>query len=80
LQLISPTSPLADATRLTCLAASKDPERFDALAVRVIARLIEERRLELNDVLWACRRLQDCREGVDGETGLLSLLRQPPLS
>jgi hypothetical protein len=67
---------LADAIRLTCLAASKDSKRFDALAVRVVARLIEERRLSLNDVIWACRRLQDCREGVDGETGLLNLVRQ----
>jgi hypothetical protein len=67
---------LADAIRLTALAAEKDPERFDALAVRCIARLIEERHLKLNDVLWACQQLQDCREGRDGETGLINLAKQ----
>jgi hypothetical protein len=75
-----PQVDLADAIRLTCLAAEKDtPDRFDAMAVRVIARLIEERRLSLNDVIWAAQRLQDAGEGVDGETALLNLVRQKPL-
>jgi hypothetical protein len=45
-----------DAIRLTCLAASKDPDRFDGLAVRAITRQIEGRRLSLNDVIWAAQR------------------------
>ena len=73
-----PRVELSDAIRLTALAAAKDPERFDALAVRVLSRLLEERRLSLDDALWACQRLRDCREGVDGATGLLQLAKQRP--
>jgi hypothetical protein len=68
---------LDDAIRLTVLAAERDPERFDTLAQRCIVRLIEERRLTLNDVLWVVQRLQDARQGFDdAETGLMNLLRQ----
>jgi hypothetical protein len=69
---------LAAAVALTALAAEKGDPRFEPMALRVIVRLIEERRLTLNDALWAAQRLQDCREGVDGETGLLNLERQRP--
>jgi len=58
---------LADAIRPTCLAARKDPARFEVLALRCLARLLEERRVE------------DAREGIDGETGLLNLLKQRPI-
>ena len=69
---------LADAIRLTVLAVEKDPDQFDALAQRCVVRLIEERRLNLNEVLWALQRFQDAREGRDGETGLIALLHQKP--
>lgn len=69
---------LADAIRLTCLAAEKDPARFEALTLRCLSRLLEERRISLNDLLFAGRRFQDAREGVDGETGLLNLVKQRP--
>jgi hypothetical protein len=75
-----PRVDLADAIRLTALTGEKDSDRFDALAVRVLARLLDERRLSLDDALWACQRLRDCREGVDGETGLLSLAKQRPIT
>jgi hypothetical protein len=75
-----PRVDLADAIRLTALTAEKDSDRFDALAVRALARLLDERRLSLDDALWACQRLRDCREGVDGGTGLLSLARQRPIT
>ena len=67
---------LADAIRLTCLAASKDPDRFGGMALRCLVRLIEERELTINRAIWALQRFQDCREGVDGETGLLKLLQE----
>jgi hypothetical protein len=71
-----PRVDLSDAVRLTILAAAKDPERFDALAQRCLVRLIEERQVTLNDVLWVAQRFQDLREGTGGETGLMNLLRQ----
>jgi hypothetical protein len=71
-----PRVDLRDAIRLTLLAADRDNDHFDALALRCLVRLIEERYLTLNDVLWAVQRFQDVREGLDGETGLLNLLQQ----
>ena len=71
-----PRVSLADALELTLLAAQKDPDRYDAMAVRWAARLIEERRVDLNDVLWTVQRFQDEREGHDGRTGLENLLQQ----
>lgn len=71
-----PRVDLSDAVRLTILAADKDSERFDALAQRCLVRLIEERQVTLNEVLWVAQRFQDVREGTDGETGLMNLLRQ----
>ena len=67
---------LRDAIRLTVLAVEKDPDAYDALALRCLVRLIEERELSINRAIWALQRFQDCREGVDGLTGLLNLARQ----
>ena len=67
-----PHATLADAIRLTCLAASKDPERFDALAIRCLVRLAEERGLTIDRAVW-CFSASDAREGVDGEAGHLKL-------
>jgi hypothetical protein len=64
---------IAGAIRLTVLAAKKDPENFDGLALRCIVRMVEERELSIDKAIWALQRFQDCREGVDGETGLLKL-------
>jgi hypothetical protein len=66
----------ADALELTLLAAKKDRERFDAMAVCWLVRLIEERAVTLNDVIWAGQRLRDERGGHDGRTGLENLLKQ----
>lgn len=68
---------LHDAIRLTLLAADRDPERFDAMAQRCVVRLIEERRLTLDDIAWIAQGFQDARQGFDdAETGLMLLLRQ----
>ncbi len=69
---------LADAIRLACLAATKDPDRFDAMALRCLVRLAEERGLLINEAIWALQRFQDAREGVDGETGLMKLAKSKP--
>ncbi len=73
-----PTVDLPDAARLTVLAAQKGDPRFEPMSVRLLARLLDERRLSLEDVLYAARRLQDAREGKPGETGLLNLIRHRP--
>ena len=55
--------PLEDALELTLLAAEKDPRRFEAMAVRWLQRLIEERSPSLNETVWAGTRLKDVKEG-----------------
>lgn len=55
--------PLDAALDLTLLAAEKDPDRYEAMAVRWVQRLIEERRPSLNETVWAGTRLKDVREG-----------------
>jgi hypothetical protein len=67
---------LADAIRLTILAVDKDPDHFDALALRCLVRFIEERGLTIDRAIWALQRFRDAREGIDGETGLQNLERQ----
>jgi hypothetical protein len=69
---------LSDAIRLTILAADKDPDRYDALALRCLVRLIEERGLSIDRAIWVLQRFREAREGFDGETGLLNLVRQAP--
>jgi hypothetical protein len=68
-----PHVPIADAIRLTVLAAQNDPKAFEPMARRCLARLIEERQLSVDQAIWAAQRFQDVREGTDGETGLLRL-------
>ncbi len=71
-----PRVDLADAIRLTVLAAAKDPDHFDALALRCLVRFIEERGLTIDRAVWVLQRFREAREGFDGETGLLNLVRQ----
>jgi hypothetical protein len=71
---------LSDAIRLTILAVDKDPERYDALALRCLVRLIEEGGLTIDRAAWVLQRFREAREGADGETGLLNLVRQAPKS
>jgi hypothetical protein len=72
-----PRVDLADAIRLTCLAAEKAPDDFDALALRCLVRLIEERGLTIDRAVWVLQRFREAREGFEGETGLLNLVRAP---
>jgi hypothetical protein len=61
--------PLDAALDLTLLAAEKHPERFEAMAVRWLTRLGEERRPSLRDYVWATQRMGDVREGRGFEAG-----------
>jgi hypothetical protein len=58
-----PVVPLDAALDLTLLAAEKDPKRFEAMAVRWLSRLGEERKPSLHEMVWATQRMQDVREG-----------------
>lgn len=75
-----PQVDLADAIRLTILAIDKDPDHYDALALRCLVRFIEERSLTIDRAVWVLQRFREAREGFDGETGLLKLARQGPNS
>jgi hypothetical protein len=66
---------LSDAIRLTILAIDNDPNRYDALALRCLVRLIDERGLTIDRAIWVLQRFREAREGFDGETGLLKLAR-----
>ena len=55
--------PLADAVALTALAAKKGDRRFEPMAMRLIVRFIEARKVTtVNRAIWTLQRLQDCRE------------------
>jgi hypothetical protein len=55
---------------LVLLGASQvDRERYERLAQRWLARLLQERRLSLREIAWAVERLADVREGISGEAG-----------
>lgn len=65
-----PRIDLRSALRLTVLAAKHESrERYDAMAVRWLTRLVQEKRVDLNDVHWASSRLKDAREGLNKEAG-----------
>jgi hypothetical protein len=64
-----PVVPLDAALELTLLAAEKDPGRFEAMAVRWLSRLAQEKRPSLHEFVWASQRLQDVKEGRMFEAG-----------
>jgi hypothetical protein len=64
-----PVVPLDAALELTLLAAEKAPGRYEAMAVRWMARLAAERKVPLAEYVWAATRLQDVREGRAHEAG-----------
>ena len=74
-----PSISLADALSLTLLAAKDDPDRFDAMALRWLCRLVEERSLTLAKFAGAAAELQGVPMGLGGGDGLRALLREKPL-
>jgi hypothetical protein len=54
---------LEQALALTLLAAEAAPERYEAMAARWIAKMVDERRPTLHEIRWAVERLQDAGEG-----------------
>jgi hypothetical protein len=68
-----PTVSLSDALDITLLAAEKDPERYDAMAGRWIARMLAERRATLREIKWTAERLQarveEARKALRGFVG-----------
>ena len=76
-----PNVPLDDALDLTILAATKEPAVYEALAVRWITRLLEEKSLTLDELRWTIERLTDAREGWHQEAGKALhdfLCKRPP--
>jgi hypothetical protein len=53
---------LEDALSLTLLAARKDPDHFEAMAQRWMAKLLEEKQLTPYEIRWVTERLQDVKE------------------
>ena len=65
-----PVVRLEDALELVLLGASRvGKDRYERLAQRWLARLLEERRLSLREIAWAVERLGDVREGISDESG-----------
>jgi len=65
-----PVVRLEDALELVLLGASRvERDRYERLAQRWLARLLEERRLSLREIAWAVERLADVREGISNEAG-----------
>jgi hypothetical protein len=65
-----PTVRLEDALELVLLGAEKvDRDRYERLAARWLTRLLEERRVSLQEVSWAVERLRDAAEGRGREAG-----------
>ncbi len=65
-----PVVRLEDALELVLLGASRvERDRYERLAQRWLARLLEERRLSLREIAWAVERLADVREATGGEAG-----------
>jgi hypothetical protein len=61
---------LEDALELVLLGAQKvDRDRYERLAARWLARLLEERKMSLHEISWATERLRDIGEGRDQEAG-----------
>jgi hypothetical protein len=65
-----PVVRLEDALELVLLGAEKvDRDRYERLASRWLARLLEEKRVSLHEISWAVERLRDAREGRGAEAG-----------
>jgi hypothetical protein len=78
-----PRVDLRDALQLTMLAASKDPDRYEALARRWLARFLEEKRPTLQLVKWVAGDLEsigapECPAFVreDAEARLLEIVKR----
>ena len=73
-----PRVPLEDALSVVLLIARREPERLERAAVRWLARLALDRRLDVEDLragLAACELLR--RHPAQGEAVLSELLRRP---
>jgi hypothetical protein len=74
-----PSVSLADALALTVLAAEHDPDHFDAMALRWLSRLIDERALTLEEFAEATAELQGVSLGLSEGDGLRALLKAKPM-
>ena len=72
-----PSISLPEALEITVLAAKHDPDRFEPMAARWLARLLDDRQLSLHEIRWATERLQDVKEGraEDAEKALLNFIK-----
>ncbi len=65
---------LADALRLTLLAARKSPQQFDGMARRWLARLLVERQPSLDEMAWASALLSNAPGGDADDDRLTEIL------